>query len=41
MLQELCKKYNVPYRTTSLWDGTLEVLAHLKNVAKEMNDGPM
>ena len=40
-LEPLCKKHNIPYRSTTLWAGTVEILSHLKAVAKELANGPM
>lgn len=34
-LQALCKKHNVPYRCTGMFDGTEEVLRHLAEVVKD------
>lgn len=40
-VKALAKKYNVPYHCTSLWTGTVEVLSYLKEVASELQHGPM
>jgi fatty acid desaturase len=34
-VQALCKKHGVPYHSTSLLQGTVEVLAHLDHVVKD------
>jgi fatty acid desaturase len=39
--QALCKKHGVPYRCTGLLEGTNEVLTYLKDVAVEIQNGPM
>lgn len=36
VIRPLCKKYNIRYHTTSMWEGTLEVLNFLDNVSKEL-----
>ena len=39
-IEALCRKHNVPYHTTSLWAGTMEVLSHLKSVSDDLQAGP-
>jgi acyl-lipid Delta6-acetylenase / acyl-lipid (9-3)-desaturase len=39
-VEPLCKKFNVPYHSTSLWQGTREVLGHLSSVARTLNEFP-
>jgi fatty acid desaturase len=34
-VEALCKKHGVPYHSTTLWQGTVEVLAHLDGVVKD------
>lgn len=40
-VRALCKKHNMPYHCTGLYDGTVEIIHHLKDVAKLMSEGPM
>lgn len=40
-LQALCAKHNIPYRVCGLVEGTLEVLQCLKDVAMELQEGPV
>jgi len=35
MVAEFCKEYNVTYHEANMWDGTVEVLSHLNEVAVE------
>lgn len=41
LVEPLCRKHGVPYRSTSLWEGTLEILRHLREVSTELANGPM
>jgi fatty acid desaturase len=34
-VEALCKRHNVPYRSTTLWEGTVEVLQCLSDVVKD------
>ena len=36
LLRPLCAQHGVPYRSTGLWEGTVEVLAHLKEIADDL-----
>ncbi len=36
LVKPLCKKHAIPYRSTSLFDGTVEVLTHLHHVTEAM-----
>lgn len=40
MLEPLCAKHKIPYRATSLWTGTVEVLSHLSDVSMAIKDFP-
>jgi len=33
MVRRTCEKHNIPYHATSLWEGTVEVIRHLKEVS--------
>lgn len=35
MIADFCKEYNVTYHEANMWDGTVEVLSHLNEVAVE------
>ena len=37
----ICRKHGIPYRATSMWEGTVQVLTHLGEVSREMRNGPM
>jgi fatty acid desaturase len=39
-VEPLCKKHGVPYRSVSLWKGTVEVLTHLSEVSHAIKDFP-
>lgn len=36
IIEPLCKQHGIKYHSTSLWDGTLEVLRHLGDVTHEV-----
>lgn len=36
MVEPLCKTHGIPYRSTTLWEGTCEVLQHLAEVTTEI-----
>jgi acyl-lipid Delta6-acetylenase / acyl-lipid (9-3)-desaturase len=36
MVEPLCARYGIPYRSTSLWRGTVEVLEHLAQVSTDL-----
>lgn len=36
LVEPLCVKHNIPYYSTSMWQGTLEVLDHLGAVSEEL-----
>lgn len=35
MVRRVCQKHGIPYKSTSLWEGTMEVLAALKDISQE------
>jgi acyl-lipid Delta6-acetylenase / acyl-lipid (9-3)-desaturase len=39
-VEALCKKHNVPYRCTGLWEGNREVLAYLSEVTTSLAEFP-
>ena len=42
LVRDLCARHGVPYRVTGLWQGTVEVLNHLGEVARELSEhGPL
>lgn len=40
LVEALCRKHGVPYHSTSLWEGTVEVLSHLASVTADLSSGP-
>lgn len=40
LLEPLCVKHGIPYRSTTLTQGTMEILTHLRDVATELQSGP-
>lgn len=40
-MEPICRKHGIPYRSTSLTTGTIEILQHLSTVATELSKGPM
>lgn len=36
LLEPLCAKHNIPYRSTTMWEGTKEVLGHLSTITQEL-----
>lgn len=41
LVEPICRKHGIPYRSTSLTTGTIEILQHLSTVATELSKGPM
>ena len=42
LVEPIARKYGVPYHSTTMWAGTVEVLEHLAEVAKGLTEhGPM
>ena len=41
LLEPLCRKHGIPYRSTGLFEGTGEILAHLQEISLELSKGPM
>ena len=41
LLEPLCRKHGIPYRSTGLFEGTGEILSHLKEISLELSKGPM
>lgn len=38
LIEPLCKKHGVKYHSTNMWDGTVEVLSQLSNVARALKE---
>ena len=40
VVEALCRKHRIPYRVATMWEGTLDVLQHLKEIANALEDFP-
>ena len=41
LVEPICRKHGIPYHSTSLTRGTIEILQHLKAIASELSQGPV
>jgi hypothetical protein len=40
MIEALCAKHGIPYRSTGLYEGNVEVVSHLRDVRKALDEFP-